>query len=62
MTEKEIRMIDIADPTHGVEIQIRPDKKCLWVNVDGICKLRVTRHTSGKLRIRLDDCGRVSDL
>ncbi len=33
-------MIDITAPSH-VEIKIRGDGKVLWVNVDGICKLRV---------------------
>jgi hypothetical protein len=32
-------MIDITHPDHAVEISYR--NGVLWVNVDGICKLRV---------------------
>lgn len=33
--------IDITKPDHGVEIKIKSDGKVLWVNVDGVCRLRV---------------------
>ena len=35
------------DVTGGhVEIQIRRDRKVVWVNVDGVCRLRVCRAQS----------------
>jgi hypothetical protein len=34
-------MLDITAPAEGVEIEIRNDGKTIWVNVDGICRLRV---------------------
>ena len=37
--EKEIRLLDITNP-ENVEIRIRGDGKVIWVNVDGICRLR----------------------
>ena len=37
--EREVRMIDIASPTEQVEIVLKDGK--LWVNVDGICRLRI---------------------
>lgn len=36
-----IGMLDITAPEHGVQIIIREDRKVLWVNVDGICRLRI---------------------
>lgn len=33
--------LDITQPEHGVEVRIRSDGKVLWVNVDGVCRLRV---------------------
>ncbi len=44
-TEKQYRMIDIAEP-EVVQIQISQDRKVgttVWINVDGICRLRATR-------------------
>lgn len=38
-TTKEVRMIDIYDPQEEVEIIIRDNK--VWINVDGVCRLRV---------------------
>lgn len=32
-------LVDIAD-SKVVEIEIRDDGKVLWVNVDGVCRLR----------------------
>lgn len=40
MKFKEYRMTDIVEPEH-VEILIKHDKKTIWVNVNGICILRV---------------------
>jgi hypothetical protein len=33
--------LDITKPETGVEILIRGDAKVIWVNVDGICVLRI---------------------
>lgn len=44
-TQMEIaeNAIDITEPMHGVEIQVDWKRKVLWVNVDGVCALRVCR-------------------
>lgn len=39
--EKLPEMIDISGKE--VEIEIRQDGKVLWVNVDGICRLRASQ-------------------
>jgi len=42
---RELKMIDIANPEHQVEVLIKPSipgQLTLWVNVDGICQLRIT--------------------
>lgn len=39
-------MFDIAGVEHIVEVEIRDDGNVLWVNIDGLCKLRVK--TDGK--------------
>lgn len=33
--------LDLTAPDHGVEVLVRNDGKVLWVNVDGICRLRI---------------------
>jgi hypothetical protein len=40
---KESVMGNLVDlnPTREVEIQIRSDSKVVWVNVDGVCRLRL---------------------
>ena len=37
----ELRMIDIREPEQGVEVLISEDNKRLWVNVDGVCVVRI---------------------
>jgi hypothetical protein len=37
----ENETIDINAPKHGVQVLVRKDRKTLWVNVDGICVLRI---------------------
>lgn len=37
-------MLDITEP-ELVEIDIRSDGTVIWVNIDGICRLRVCRVT-----------------
>ena len=34
-------MLDITAPKHGVDIEWREDGTVIWVNVDGICRLRI---------------------
>jgi len=46
-------MIDIAAPKLEVEVLIRDDK--LWVNVDGICHLRIYYIPPGILKIDCDN-------
>jgi hypothetical protein len=36
-------MIDITKPDHGVEVMIKNDGSVMWVNVDGVCRLRICR-------------------
>jgi hypothetical protein len=38
--DKEFINLDITSPEH-VQIQIKHDRKVIWVNVDGICRLRI---------------------
>lgn len=42
MNTKEITCLDFNAPEHGVDITIQADGKKVWVNVDGICRLRIT--------------------
>ena len=47
---RELKMIDIANPEQSVEVKIvraSLDNATLWVNVDGICQLRVTHIKDG---------------
>jgi hypothetical protein len=37
-----MEMMDINAPK-GVQVQIREDGKVLWVNVDGLCVLRINQ-------------------
>lgn len=41
-TSQVIEMLDIGDPNY-VEVTIREDARVLWVNVDGMCRLRISR-------------------
>lgn len=36
-------LLDITAPKHGVDVSVSDDRTMLWVNVDGICVLRVCR-------------------
>ena len=36
-------VLDLTAPIEGVQVQVREDGKVLWVNVDGVCRLRVCR-------------------
>ena len=40
-TELMNNALDITNPVHGVHVHIRGDGKVLWVNVDGVCTLRI---------------------
>ena len=35
-------MVDIREPEHGVQVQIRSDRRVLWVHVDGVTVLRIS--------------------
>ena len=41
MDFKQIQMLDITAPEHGVQIQIRNDGKVIWIHVDGMTVLRI---------------------
>lgn len=43
--------LDISDPIMGVDITVSDDKDKLWVNVDGVCILRIQRIPDGTLQI-----------
>jgi hypothetical protein len=45
------QMIDITNPDHRVEIQIRGDGQVIWVNVDGICRLRICQIEPDRLKV-----------
>lgn len=45
-------MIDINAPAKEVEVSTRDGT--LWVNVDGVCRLRISDMPSGILRIDID--------
>ena len=49
---KELTMLDITKPKF-VEIDIRNDGKVVWINIDGICRLRACR--IGKDRLVVND-------
>lgn len=42
MTEKtNFEMLDITAPKGPVQIDIKSDGKVIWINVEGICVLRI---------------------
>lgn len=41
LNSRMIPQIDITAPRVGVEISVRADGKVVWINVDGVCALRV---------------------
>jgi hypothetical protein len=51
------RMVDIAAPV-TVEVEVRGDQKVLWVNVDGVARLRIFR-IQGELTIKHQTDGRT---
>lgn len=42
LRENGLPQVDVTAPEH-VEVRIRGDKKVVWVNIDGVCVLRVCR-------------------
>ena len=34
-------MLDICSPKHGVEVSLSENGKVVWVNIDGVCVLRI---------------------
>ncbi len=41
MRETTHQMLDLVSPRVGVQVQIETTGRTLWVNVDGICRLRI---------------------
>ena len=54
-TEIMLAAIDLADPVLGVQLMISPDEDRLWVNVDGICILRIQGIKPGTFELEKDD-------
>jgi len=44
----EIQMLDITAPEQ-VQVLVNVDGSVLWVNIDGVCRLRVCRMTNLEL-------------
>ncbi len=44
--------VDITNVLHHVEIDVRADGQVLWVNVDGVCLVRISRLHPQQLTIR----------
>jgi hypothetical protein len=40
-------MLDITSPVHGVEVDMKQDGNTIWVNVDGVCRLRINKNAQG---------------
>lgn len=43
--------LDITNPLSDIEISIREDRQVLWVNVGGVCRLRINRIGNQKIHI-----------
>lgn len=41
------KMVDVCEPSQPVEIRLDTRTNTLWVNVDGICVLRVCKMAKG---------------
>jgi len=50
MAELDGPMLDISE-VDLVQIRIRPDGKVIWVNVEDVCRLRISRIT-GKIILK----------
>lgn len=53
-------MVDINSPEKGVQIIVRGGR--VWVNVDGVCRLRVTNSPHTELNRRFDLAAQVKTL
>jgi hypothetical protein len=42
-TDTDTTMMDITKPNTVVEVMVSNDGSVIWVNVDGVCRLRVSR-------------------
>lgn len=54
--ESKHEMIDIrfSTPEDGVEVTYSPTKQTLWINVNGVCRLRVQGVTGDQLHLNTD--------
>lgn len=43
--------VDISTPRYEVEVEYSEDEDKLWVNVDGVCILRIQRMKPGVFKI-----------
>ncbi len=48
--------LDITAPQHEVSIEIRNDGTVIWINVDGICALRICRIPALKIEDGRERC------
>lgn len=53
MDLKQLQMIDVRDPKE-VEITFSADRTKLWINVEGVCFLRVQSSSAKPLKVALD--------
>lgn len=49
MEQLTAAMVDITQPKYAVQVQANDNRSVLWVNVDGVCVLRVCRIPQGAL-------------
>lgn len=49
--------VDVASPQLGVQISFTEERDKLWVNIDGICILRVQGIKPGTLEIEMPNTG-----
>jgi hypothetical protein len=42
-------MIDITEPNADIEFLVKNDKQVVWVNVGGVCRLRICRIGQNKI-------------
>lgn len=49
--EPALPQLDITAPNHGVQVQVSPEGDRVWVNVDGVCVLRICQIQKDRLEV-----------